>query len=140
VVKHRKHRHKSLKLSTGRNSLVRISSADNETSDWLVVGIKESGAKIRRSTAVHHGATDDIRAFLERDALRDAVINHGLPVAVNTDDFLAVHPPNGGGIGTDGQPDARHFFGTVDHRNIDVGPATEADLSDELFETSGNPF
>lgn len=52
-----------------------------ESDERSIVLVEESGEEIRRATAVNDGGADDIAPLAQREAARDAVIDHTLTVA-----------------------------------------------------------
>src|SRR4051812_2059231 len=74
--------------------------------EGLVLLVEEAGAEIGGSAAVHNGGTDDVLPLLQREALRDAVVDNRLAIAVDADDLLSIHPPHRSRVRSDGQADA----------------------------------
>src|SRR5689334_13032297 len=58
-----------------------------------VVFVEKTCAEIGSAAAVDDSGTNHVAALAQRQALRHAVVDHGLPVVVERDDSRAVEPP-----------------------------------------------
>src|SRR6185295_1030109 len=88
-----------------------------ERGEGSIRGVEEPRAEIRGAPAVDDGRADHVRPFLQGEAPGDAVVDDGLPIAVDADDLLAVHPPDGSRIGADGEAHPRRLRGRMDDRH-----------------------
>ena len=79
-------------------------------SDRLVLGIEETRTEICGSSAIDDRNAYDVRPLVEVEARRDTVVDYGLAIPVDVDDFLPVDPPDRGGVGADGQADVVHLL------------------------------
>src|SRR4051794_25452805 len=104
----------SCSLVLRKRSLGDITGAHGEFLERFLIGVEKPRAKIGGSAAIDDGAADDVDSLFEREALRDAVIDNGLAVAIDADDLLAVDPPDGRRIRADGQPHAGFLLRTID--------------------------
>ena len=82
------------------------------SANWT--GIEKARAEIGRSTAVDHRRAHDVRPTLECQAFGNAIVDHCLPIAVDANDLLPVHPPHRRRVGADRQTHARHFLWRID--------------------------
>ncbi len=72
--------------------------------DRFALVVYESDTKVAQPGPIYHGAPNDIPAFVECEPFGDDVVHHHAPVVEEIDHILAVEPPHGRRVGTDGHP------------------------------------
>src|SRR5918999_726467 len=82
-------RRTELALHTSFDSLLQ---PYGEPFDRPILCVEKPRTKVRGSAAIDDGGAHDVQPFLEREAFGDAVVDHGLPVAVDADDLLTSSP------------------------------------------------
>src|SRR5690242_8137908 len=90
-----KRRQTDIACGTLLDSFADLADADGVPFQRVVLRVEKTGAEIGRTAAVDDCSAHDVRPLIEREAFGNAVIDNGLPVAVNPDDLLAVDPPDG---------------------------------------------
>src|ERR1017187_1839683 len=70
------------------NSPAFVGQGHGERPERLILCVEKSGAKVRRPAPVDDRRAHHVRALLEREPFRDAIVDDGLPIAVNADDLL----------------------------------------------------
>src|SRR5687768_16081915 len=80
-----------------------------EPTDRIVALIEEARGEIRRAAAVDDGRAYHVSPLAQRDALRDAVVDHALAIVVERDDRFAVEPPSRRGVRADREAHVPHL-------------------------------
>src|ERR1043165_6264834 len=70
---------------SGSSGSFGINQPDGECLQRFFVRVEKARAKTCRTAAIEHRASDDVRYLLEREAFRDAIVDHGLPIAIDAD-------------------------------------------------------
>src|SRR5690242_16062525 len=84
------------------SSFTHLLGGDGVVFERFVFLVEDPSAEIGGAPAVNNRGTDDVLPLLQREAFGDAVVDDCLPIAVDADDFLAIHPPNRSCIRSDG--------------------------------------
>src|SRR4029078_11891522 len=89
-----------------------VTSADRhrraQRGDWPILLVEKPRAEALPPPRVDNRAADHVAPLVQRQPLRDAIVDHGLAIVVERSRFLAIDPPHRRGVRADRQAPAAH--------------------------------